>query len=211
MRIQLRLIGQFSALAIAALMAGSAAAAPIEVDVTAFSPTATLIDFSGLSSGTPITSQFAAQGATFSGGLFSFPGAQASNFDIGLSLPGTSITIDFSSTMLRAGFTVSQQAFDDLNITVSAYKGGVLVSTGSLNFVTPGNTTRFVGVEDADLGIDRLVLTAFAVVPGGTGRFIMDNLRFDQAEVIPEPSAALLFPIGILLAAHGIRRRRQLA
>jgi hypothetical protein len=40
------------------------------------------------------------------------------------------------------------------------------------------------------------------------GNFIIDDLRFQSAP-IPEPSAALLFPIGLLLAAHGVRRRRQ--
>jgi len=57
------------------------------------------------------------------------------------------------------------------------------------------------------LGIDRLVLSAAG--GSGTGAFAIDNLRFEAgAAVVPEPSAALLFPAGLVLAASVIRRRR---
>jgi hypothetical protein len=209
MRIQMRLAGQLSALAIAALMAGSAGAVPISVNETAFSGTATVIDFTGLSSGTSITSQYSSEGATFSGGLYAFPIGKASNFDISLTEPGTSITIDFVTKMLRAGFDVSTQSTQDLRVGVSAFSGDLLVSTGSLDFITTGTTTRFVGIEDLDMGIDRLVLTAFPVNASSSGRFIIDDVTFEAAAVVPEPSAALLFPIGMLFASYGIRRRRQ--
>jgi hypothetical protein len=48
-----------------------------------------------------------------------------------------------------------------------------------------------------------LVLRA---VGTGAGGFRIDKLRF-EANPIPEPSAALLFPMGLMLAASGIRRR----
>jgi hypothetical protein len=78
-----------------ALMAGSAGAAPIAITQAAFSGTETVIDFNGLAQFTPLTSQHAPQGVTFSGGLYARFGS-AQNF-----LPtdqGTPITIDFSST-----------------------------------------------------------------------------------------------------------------
>jgi len=207
MRIQMRLARRLSGFAIAVMMAGSAGAAPISVGVEAFSDP--VITFTGLTNGTPITTQYSADGATFSGGLYALAGSGA-NFDG--AAPGTSITIDFSQTMLRAGFDVATQAADDLMVDVSAYSGDTLVSTGTLNFVTPGTATTFVGIEDVDLGIDRLVLTAFPVAGGSTQRFLIDNIRFDAAAaVVPEPSAALLFPLGMLVASYGIRRRRHSA
>jgi hypothetical protein len=206
MRIQLRLIGQFSALAIAALMAGSAAAAPIVVPLAAFVGPQTVIDFDDplLGNNVLLTNQFAAEGVTFdptNGGAFAF-GASVRNFaPVAQPVPG-SITIDFSQAMLRAGFLVATQQTDDLTVEVTAFRNGTLMTT--MNFVT-GLTQTFVGIEDSEVGIDTLVLTA---VGPNIGNFIIDDLRF-QASPIPEPSAALLFPIGLLLAAHGIRRRRQ--
>lgn len=205
MRIRMRLVGHLSAVGIAAAIAGSAGAAPIAVGIGAFDDPTADINFTGIGVSTVITNQFAGQGVTFSGGLYGFAGGNsAANFDVAFSNPGTAITIDFSQTMLRAGFNVSSQSAADLQVGVSAYSGDVLVSTGTVNFVT-GLTTSFVGVEDLTDGIDRLVLTPV----GGGGRLILDNVVFDAAAaVVPEPSAALLFPTGLLLAAHGLRRRR---
>jgi len=204
----MRLTGNLLATALAGVMAGSAGAAPMAVDQSAFVGDQTVIDFTGIGRATPITNQYSGQDVTFSGGLYGFAGGNsAANFNVDFSEPGTPITIDFSSTMLRAGFDVSSQSAADLEVEVSAFSNGVLVSTGTLNFMT-GLSTSFVGIEDSENGIDRLMLT-----PTGAGtRFVMDNLRFQAAAtVVPEPSAALLFPTGLLLAAHGMRRRRQRA
>ncbi len=207
MKIQLRLLGRVSVLAIAALMAGSATAAPISVPLAAFVGPQTVIDFDDplLGNNILLTNQFVADGVTFdptNGGAFAF-GTSVRNFAPVDQPVGGSITIDFTQSMLRVGFDVATQQTDDLSVAVTAYKGGVVMST--LTFVTGALSQRFVGIEDSMLGIDRLVLTA---VGPNVGNFNIDNLRF-QASPIPEPSAALLFPTGLLLAAHGIRRRRQ--
>jgi hypothetical protein len=206
MGIQMRRAGQLSSLAIVAMIAGSADAAPIIVTQAAFVGPQTVIDFDDplLGNNVLLTTQFAAEGVTFddtNGGAFAF-GESVRNFaPVIQPVPG-SITIDFSQTMLRAGFLVATQQTDDLTVEVTAFRNGVLMT--SINFVT-GLTETFVGIEDSVEGIDRLMLTA---VGPNIGNFIIDDLRFQSAP-IPEPSAALLFPIGLLLAAHGVRRRRQ--
>ena len=204
-KIQLFSTGTIAA-GIAALMAGSAGAAPIAINQAAFSGAETVITFSGFANPlTPINTQYASLGVTFSGGLVSSnPGGLAQNFTP--TIPAVPITIDFSSTMLRTGFEVRTASLDDLVVEVSAFSGGLLVSTGTLVFVT-GQVASFVGIEDATDGIDSLRLSA---VGGGAGTFRLDNLRFEGTP-IPEPSAALLFPIGLILTASGIRRRRASA
>lgn len=204
-KIQMQRMGSFLTgtigAGLVALMAGSASAAPIAITQAAFSGSETVITFTGFAPFTPITSQYAPDGVTFSAGLFSNFTGGAQNFLP--TRPGVPITIDFSSSMLRVGFDVITASTDDLTVAVSAYSGNTLVSTGTLTFAT-GTTMGFVGVEDATDGIDRLVLTAVGTAAGG---FVMDNLRFEGTP-IPEPSAALLFPTGLILAVSCIRRRR---
>jgi hypothetical protein len=206
MRIQMRGAGWFSRGMIVAglviLTAGSAAATPVAIDETAFSGAETVITFDGFPIFTPLTTQYLPEGVTFSGGLYSSnPGGLAQNFTP--TNPASPVTIDFTSTMLRAGFNVVTASSADLVVALSAYSGDVLVSTGMVTFDT-GQTMSFVGVEDDMSGIDRLVLDT---IGGGSGTFRLDNLRFEPAP-IPEPSAALLFPIGFFLAASSLRRRR---
>jgi len=190
---------------VAALLAGSAAAAPMVIDQSAFSGSETVIDFSGLAPGTEITNQYSGQGVTFSGGLIANFTSSAQNFAL-FSFAGSPITIDFSQTMLRTGFDVRTNDADNLFMNVEAYSGGALVSTGMFEFQT-GTTYSFAGVEDSINGIDRLILSAAGTT--GTNSFVMDNFRFEAgAAVVPEPSAALLFPAGLLLAASVVRRRR---
>ena len=210
MKIETRRVGSFStgaiAAGLAALISGSAGAAPIAINQATFSGSETLITFSGFANPlTPITTQYAAQGVTFSGGLVSSnPGGLAQNFTP--TIPAAPITIDFSSTMLRVGFDVRTANTDDLVVQVSAFSGGTLVTTGTLTFVT-GQVASFVGVQDATDGIDSLRLSA---VGSALGSFRLDNLRFEGSP-IPEPSAALLFPIGLILTASSVRRRRASA
>jgi len=195
----------------AAMLAGPAAATPTVVGIGAFSGSETVIDFTGLGSGEMITNQFAGEGVTFSGGLYATylvgnPAPSAQNYPLFTPAAAAPITIDFSSTMLRVGFDVLSGAptGDQLMVDVEAYREGSLVST--FQFAT-GTSFSFVGLEDDMLGIDRLVLSANNPSTGSKG-FVMDNLRFEAASaVVPEPSAALLFPVGLILAASRIRRR----
>jgi len=207
-KIQLRRVASFStgtiAAGIAALMAGSAGAAPIAITQAAFSGAETVITFTGLAPFNPINTQYSGQGVTFSAGLFSNFAGSAQNFLP--TTPGVPITITFSSNMLRAGFDVVTASTDDLVVAVSAFSGSTLVSTGTLTFVT-GSTVTFAGIEDSVSGIDQLQLTAVGTAAHG---FLIDNLRFEAA-AIPEPSAALLFPTGLILAASWIRRPRASA
>ena len=82
MRFQMRRAAYLSAVAIVAVMAGSAGATPVSIGIGDFSGSETVIEFTGVVPGAPITNQFAAQGATFSGGLYGFPIGEASNFDL---------------------------------------------------------------------------------------------------------------------------------
>jgi hypothetical protein len=208
MKLPMRRVGSFLVgvigWGISALAPGSAAAIPIAIPQSAFSGTETVIDFNSLAPGTPITTQFLAEGVTFSGGLYAgFPSfGQAQNFEP-FTTNTAPITIDFSSAMLRTGFDVVTVNEEDLVVQVSAYSGNLLVQTGEIQFMT-GATSTFAGIEDVD-GIDRLVLSA--VGPSFHG-FVIDNFRFEAA-AIPEPSAALLFPAGMFLAASCIRRRQR--
>ena len=216
MTMQVRRVGSFSlgtiAAALAALLAGSADAAPISVGEGAFSGTATSIDFSGRGFNELVTTQYASVGVTFSGGLYANvlagdPAPSAQNYPFGAPTLTNTITIDFSSSMLRAGFDVrTPTTGDSLNVSVSAYSGDTLVSTGNLVFGTSAAWT-FVGIEDAADGIDRLVLSATSPSTGSRA-FAIDNFRFEAPAVIPEPSAALLFPAGLLIASSALRRRR---
>jgi hypothetical protein len=194
---------------IVAMLAGAAGAAPMVIGLGDFSGSETVLDFSGLAPGTPITTQYAAQGVTFSGQdgneLTANFAEQGQNFAL-FSNTGYPITIDFSSTMLRTGFDVRTLDIDNLFVTVTAISGGNVVSSTDFEFQT-GTTFSFAGIEDSMNGIDQLVLSAAG--GSGTNSFIIDNFRFEAgAAVVPEPSAALLFPAGLLLAATVVRRRR---
>jgi len=182
-------------------LAGSAFAVPVPISQSAFSGSETVIDFNTVAPFTPITLQYQANGVTFSGGLFAgFPlVGTAQNFAPFSTIVNT-ITVDFSSTMLRAGFDVLTNNEDDLLVEVWAFDNGNLVKNGELLFST-GSSFTFQGLEDTQ-GIDRLVMSA---VGGGTRGFIMDNFRF---EPVPEPSSAALLAGGLLLLA-GSRMRRN--
>lgn len=204
MWIQKRLVGVFSSgvitVGVLASITGSAGAAPMAIDQSAFSGSETVITFDGFPNFTPLTTQYAADGVTFSGGLVtSNQTGLAQNFTP--TIPASPVTIDFSETMLRAGFHVVTASTDDLVVALSAYSGDVLISTGTLTFAT-GQTMSFVGIQDDVDGIDRMVLSA---VGGAAGTFRMDNLRF---EPVPEPSTAFLLATG-LVALTCCRARRR--
>jgi hypothetical protein len=111
--------------------------------------------------------------------------------------------------MSQVGFDLSGNSGESVLVTVEAYSNGQLMPTGQLQFDIVANspTTIFAGIRDLQ-GIDTLVLKG--IPASGTQGFIMDNLRFEAAAaVVPEPSAALLFPAGLALAASCVRRRQR--
>ena len=214
------LVGAIGA-GLVSVLAGPAAATPIQIGIGSFSGSATVIDFQSIANGASITNQYAGSGITFSGGLWGnsnpstaglIPGSMgkvATNFVFncgGGSACGSTLTIDLASTALRVGFDAATNGPDNLVVNVEAFREGVLVSTFTVDTSLSG---QFFGFEDSMLGIDRLMLT-----PTGTGggALAIDNVRFEGTiAVVPEPSAALLFPVGLLVAASLIRRPRQLA
>jgi hypothetical protein len=215
------LVGAIGA-GLVSVLAGPAAATPIQVGIGSFSGSATVIDFQSIANGASITNQYAGSGITFSGGLWGnsnpstaglIPGSMgkvATNFVFncgGGSACGSTLTIDLASTALRVGFDAATNDADNLLINVDAFREGVLVSTFTVDTSLSG---QFFGFEDSTLGIDRLMLTPTNSVGGA---LVLDNVRFEGtiAAVVPEPSAALLFPVGLLVAASLIRRPRQLA
>ena len=210
---RMRWLGSLAMAAIAAglasVVAGSAGAVPIAIDETAFSPTATLITFDGRGFNEPITGQYSGLGVTFSGGLYANvlagdPAPSAQNYPFGAPTLNNDITIDFSTAMLRVGFDVrTPTTGDTLTVMISAYSGDTLVSTGDVVFDT-SSAWSFAGVEDTG-GIDRIVLSAISPATG-VDAFAIDNFRFEAA-AIPEPSAGLLFPAGLLIASSALRRR----
>ena len=198
--------------------ASPALAAPILVTQAAFDSSETLITFNALGNEVPIANQFAAQGVTFSGPVWSmtnggdliqFPsnggGVIASNYRYSnLVVPGSAIDITFSTDVTRVGFFQETNAGDDLLVTV--FRDGVI--TGSFAIDNPnGVLADFFGVSDL-LGIDRILIDAQVNV----NRFVgFDDLRFGGTvapAAVPEPGTLLLLGSGAagLLAR---RKRRQ--
>jgi PEP-CTERM motif len=190
------------------LMVTSLATAPAFAAPTV----ATLGDFAGatvidsdVAHGTAITNQFAAQGITFSGGLYGY-------FNLGPELlpsatrpyttnvepvlceepcpVGNAITITFSSERTSFGFFAATNPDDDLVLTL--FDGAT--NLGSLTYTTD-LTETFIGIAESD-GFDRVLIEAV-----GTGRqtFAADGFRFKGLVTpVPEPATFGLFGLGIL-------------
>lgn len=171
----------------AALLFGALAVSAAVSTVTKgdFSGDETVITFEEIGQDEEITTQFAGDGVTFSGGLFGDLGA-ASLFtasDPGLvtgcnfsstvtSFPD--ITVDFDSSVTMAGFDIITNGGDDTTITVSKLSGGSPVPTGSATFATTIPDT-FIGVGDPD-GFDSLLIEVSDNVNGAA---CINDLRFE--------------------------------
>ena len=209
---------------VAIISSGSAYALPVVVGLGAFSGSETVIDFESIASGEAITTQFLADGVTFSNnGLFGvtdssittqFPSGGsvvAGNFVVdpvlGLVCCTDAVIAEFSSTITRVGFDIASGGSDDTTITAFVFSGGSPTATGTFTFTA--SPVMFFGLEDLS-GIDGI---AFQVLTQNPGAFAMNNFRFEGSVApIPEPSTMILMGSGLVgLIWHNRRRKKEIA
>ena len=138
---------------------------------------------------------------------------------IGVLGPG-SLTINFSSPVLSAGFQISSRMLADFTATLKAYDsqnnllgtysivanglGGVCAGLGTLNpNPTPCNDAPFLGFLGSNIPqISRLVVST-----NDTSGMFLDSFYIQDIYVVPEPSMVLLFGGG--LCVLGVLKRRR--
>jgi hypothetical protein len=202
-------LGLWIGLAVPVARATPIYAIPLEL----FTGGEAVVDFNAIPNTQPITTQYAALGVAFSGGLVgltnpgdlsAFPGggggAIASNWIYSIGVPqGLSFSVTFSSTMRQVGFYL--ETWPNQRATVELFSGAT--SLGSLVFRTQDNrVAEFTGIQAID-GFDRLV---FTISTNTNGFYAIDDFRFEpDYEPIPEPVTSVL--VGLGLAALGRHRR----
>jgi hypothetical protein len=176
-----------------------------------FSGSASVVDFNSiLTNETTITNQFAGQGVTFGGGLFSldtsgdtsqFPsnggGVIASDWKYSQGVPTLPWTATFTGIETRAGFLVEVNSGDSTQITT--FLNGT--PTGIVSQVSLGTSAVFFGIQDLS-GFNSISVT----VTGPGNHFIaIDDFRF---EAVPEPGTTWLLASGLLAVGLQAWRRR---
>jgi hypothetical protein len=185
------------------LVAGQATAAVITL--ADFSGSETVLAFN-FGDGTAITTQYAAQGITWSGSIVTDqPGG--GNFGIGIAInqgfpPNKPLVATFAHPITRVGFTYV--AFGEPGF-VTLFRGPLEIAQVQYPsdhavdlpgcWWCGGLTPLFFGVEIDDVrGIDRVVLS-------NQQYFAMDDFRFEYDPTsIPEPSTLSLTGLGLGLA-----------
>jgi hypothetical protein len=197
-----------------ALMAtGAASAAPIISRATGLVVPTTLIDFSevALANDTPMSIQFAGLGVSNFTGLWynGCPGCvttppdgakpDLANFFNNDTGSGVDFSMTFAGPVGEAAFAFASNLGPT---TFEAYLGATLVETFTVNLAdiscNDTNGWCYYGFEGGG-AFDRIT-----VQMNGTAALI-DNLQF--VGVVPEPSAAVLYGVGLLVAGTALRRR----
>lgn len=157
----------------------------VPIGVTAFSPTATVIDFDSLTTNTVVRTQYSGLGVVLSspgggpGGVVAFlaPGQVLS--------VASSIILTFSANVHRVGVDYSSESTLHLDLYNASNE---LIAT-----VANANLTGFLGLE-----VNEQV--AYAIVHDSGFGFTIDNVRYENPTAVPEPRSLLLAGIGIVAA-----------
>lgn len=199
-----------SALSVAALLmaagVGPAQAAPVAVDVSAFS--GTLIDFNALADRFVVGNQFAGLGVSVTGGSLitnnsstvqgQFGSQGASNYDyLSPGTPSFAIVLTFSNPIVRIGMDQVSNSVDF-----------ILDVSGEEMLFGSSASRSFVGVED----LDGFTQATLRITAENDPLFTIDNLRFDFAGTpgggtVPEPGGLAL--AALALGAAGVAGRRK--
>ena len=185
-------------LAVGIAVLWSAPAAALTMDDTGFFDDPILVDFeSGFPAG-------AFMSQTIGDVVFSSTGGTStlSVLDLGsekslIEIMG-SMTLDFLNDAGRVGFDYQAGT----PVYFEAYDAdGNLLNAGDVGGVTG---MGFLGFESA-------VPIASVIIHDTGATFRVDNLRYDHTAPMPEPNAALLFPVGLLTVSFALRRRHSLS
>jgi hypothetical protein len=152
------------------LVATNAAAGLISINPSDFSGSQTVVTFSGLPAGTPVSANYLGQGVFFGFGLFAATEADTATnaWDVFLV---NSIPLDFTDLVSRVGFDVKAGDGDLLVLTAIDTTGTL---TGSFPFIV-SSSYSFVGIG-SDFGISQFWIED----SGFPGTFSIQNLQFDS-------------------------------
>ena len=195
------------------LLASNASASVVPIGIGSFTPSAQLVTFTGLASGTEVNG-LAVGGLTFSYSLgngqvvidggpgttnnISEPNIVSTGVDSGI----LSILLPTSATTFGYGFALLASGSLSAATTISLFNG--LTAVGSLVYGAtpdPSFPGGFAGISST-LPFNRVALTFDAV---NATAFALDNIRIGAAAV-PEPSSALLAAMGLMTLA-ALRKR----
>jgi hypothetical protein len=193
----------FSAALLAALflVPRSVSADVIQIPVTAFSGTESLVQFT-VSSSQPLP--YSEDGANFLGYTGFFAGLIGGNAFLSLSGPGT-LTVTFDEPVTMAGFRFIN-SFSPAGVRAAVF-GDVAGVQPVGQVIFPGFgalESGFVGWF-ADAPFSRAEIS-FGV-PSPLASFVMDDFRFDNSQPVPEPGTIALTLGGLTLLARRMRRR----
>ena len=172
--------------------------------------TTVFLDFESLADGEFVTSQFAADGITFSNAVTLVAGASLNEIDFPPSsgthvisgLGAGALTIQFSS--LADSVALNIISFDHATVSYFDASNALILSNGvgpNLGFATATGTPSGLAIAKVTV----------ANADGNANFLVLDNVivRLDdrQTPPIPEPSAFLTMTCGLLTVAASLRRR----